>query len=100
MSHFPSSHRLIHRAIQQVIHRLTKHNPFTSGFSNADAEDAGTFMRAKERRMQGLEDNPPDAKCSFCNRPREEAGPMVEGPGGLFMCAQCIGLASGIVDEM
>lgn len=43
------------------------------------------------------DDNPPHAVCSFCGKPRAEAGPMVEGPNDVYMCEHCVDLAVGIV---
>ncbi len=34
-------------------------------------------------------DNPPHAQCSFCGRRRNVTGPMVEGPGDVYICRQC-----------
>jgi hypothetical protein len=40
----------------------------------------------------------PDVECwcSFCCRPKAEVGPMVAGPAGAFICAECIGAAAAI----
>jgi hypothetical protein len=34
---------------------------------------------------------PPDAWCSFCCRPSDEVAPLVAGPAGAFVCADCAG---------
>ncbi|MFN7134008.1 MAG: ClpX C4-type zinc finger protein, partial [Myxococcales bacterium] len=31
-----------------------------------------------------------DCWCSFCCRPKAEAGPMIAGPAGAFICRGCI----------
>ncbi len=28
--------------------------------------------------------------CSFCNRTSDDAGPIVEGPNGVYICANCV----------
>jgi ATP-dependent Clp protease ATP-binding subunit ClpX len=38
-------------------------------------------------------------QCSFCNRPHEEAGPFVEGPNGVFICANCVELCHNIIRQ-
>jgi hypothetical protein len=40
-----------------------------------------------------------DCWCSFCCRPRSEAGPMVAGPAGAFICARCVGAAAGLAGD-
>src|SRR5881396_2899416 len=34
--------------------------------------------------------------CSFCGKSSREVGPMVEGPGDLYMCGPCVSLAATI----
>ncbi len=38
-------------------------------------------------------------QCSFCNRSHEEAGPFVEGPNGVFICANCVELCHNIIRQ-
>jgi ATP-dependent Clp protease ATP-binding subunit ClpX len=45
-------------------------------------------------------DNPPDARCSFCGRPRHDTGPMIEGPNNVYICVHCVRAANKIADEM
>jgi hypothetical protein len=35
--------------------------------------------------------------CSFCGKRSAEVGPMVEGPGDIYMCANCVELAAIII---
>ncbi len=37
--------------------------------------------------------------CSFCHRNGEEVGPIVEGPDGVFICANCVELCHNIVRQ-
>ena len=38
-----------------------------------------------------------DCWCSFCCRPKVEAGPMAAGPAGAFICGRCIGASADLV---
>ena len=43
--------------------------------------------------------------CSFCGRGQGEAGPLVEGqgpqgPGGAFICSECVELARSIFEQI
>jgi ATP-dependent Clp protease ATP-binding subunit ClpX len=38
-------------------------------------------------------------QCSFCNRSHDEAGPFVEGPNGVFICANCVELCHNIIRQ-
>lgn len=33
---------------------------------------------------------PKDLHCSFCGRPREEVGRLVQGPAGVYICDDCV----------
>ncbi|KKK89406.1 hypothetical protein LCGC14_2733420, partial [marine sediment metagenome] len=37
--------------------------------------------------------------CSFCGRGGREAGPIVEGPEGVYICANCVDLCGTIVKQ-
>ena len=38
--------------------------------------------------------------CSFCGRLSVVAGAMVEGPGDVYICSDCVEIAYGIVIQM
>ena len=38
-------------------------------------------------------------QCSFCNRTHEEAQPFVEGPNGVYICANCVELCHNIIRQ-
>jgi len=38
-----------------------------------------------------------EAVCSFCHRSGDEVGPMVEGPDGIFICANCVDLCQSVI---
>ncbi|MCD6303892.1 MAG: ATP-dependent Clp protease ATP-binding subunit ClpX [Planctomycetes bacterium] len=37
--------------------------------------------------------------CSFCHRSSDEVGPIVEGPDGVYICANCVELCYNIVRQ-
>ena len=37
--------------------------------------------------------------CSFCNRNSDEAGPIVEGPNGVYICGNCVELCHNIIRQ-
>lgn len=37
--------------------------------------------------------------CSFCGRSHRDVGPMVEGPEGVFICANCVELCHSIITQ-
>lgn len=39
------------------------------------------------------------AFCSFCRKSHRVVGPLVEGPGGVYICAECIDLCRSILDQ-
>jgi ATP-dependent Clp protease ATP-binding subunit ClpX len=39
------------------------------------------------------------AICSFCGKSAREAGPLVEGRGGVFICGECVRLCDTIIRE-
>jgi ATP-dependent Clp protease ATP-binding subunit ClpX len=41
----------------------------------------------------------PTASCSFCGKSFRDVGPLVEGRGGVYICADCIHLCSSIVQH-
>jgi len=39
------------------------------------------------------------ATCSFCGRPYRDAGPLVEGPNDVHICASCVDLCHNIITQ-
>ena len=37
--------------------------------------------------------------CSFCQRSSDDVGPIVEGPNGVFICANCVELCHNIIRQ-
>src|SRR5580765_1909408 len=40
-----------------------------------------------------------NAYCSFCRKSYRDVGPLVEGPGDVYICADCIELCQSIIDQ-
>ncbi len=40
-----------------------------------------------------------NAYCSFCRKSYEDVGPLVEGPGDVYICAECIELCQSIIAQ-
>jgi len=40
-----------------------------------------------------------NAYCSFCRRSHRDVGPLVEGPGDVYICGECIELCQSIIDQ-
>jgi ATP-dependent Clp protease ATP-binding subunit ClpX len=37
--------------------------------------------------------------CSFCRKSYRDVGPLVEGPGEVYICGECIELCQSIIDQ-
>src|SRR6266508_4322060 len=40
-----------------------------------------------------------NANCSFCRKSYREVGPLVEGPGEVYICSECIELSAAIMEQ-
>ena len=40
-----------------------------------------------------------NANCSFCGKSYRDVGPLVEGPGDVYICGECIELCQSILDQ-
>ena len=40
-----------------------------------------------------------NAYCSFCRKSHRDVGPLVEGPGDVYICSECIELCQSIIDQ-
>jgi ATP-dependent Clp protease ATP-binding subunit ClpX len=40
-----------------------------------------------------------NAFCSFCRKSYRDVGPLVEGPGDIYICGECIDLCQSILDQ-
>lgn len=51
------------------------------------------------RRPTGTSGRNRNAYCSFCRRSHRDVGPLVEGPGDVYICGECIELCQSIIDQ-
>lgn len=40
-----------------------------------------------------------NAACSFCRKSYQDVGPLVEGPGSVYICGECVELCQTIFDQ-
>ena len=38
-------------------------------------------------------------RCSFCNKTQDQVRKLIAGPNGTYICDQCVGICSDILDE-
>src|ERR671931_578421 len=51
------------------------------------------------RKPMGSTGRNRNAYCSFCRKSYREVGPLVEGPGDVYICGECIELCQSIIDQ-
>src|SRR5436189_4029315 len=51
------------------------------------------------RRPTGNTGRNRNAFCSFCRKSYRDVGPLVEGPGDVYICGECIELCQSILDQ-
>src|SRR5258708_22961130 len=60
-------------------------------------KDSGTG--AGGRKPTGSTGRNRNAYCSFCRKSYREVGPLVEGPGDVYICGECIELCQSIIEQ-
>ncbi len=60
---------------------------------------SGKDIMASRRGGTGGGTNKKNAFCSFCRKSYRDVGPLVEGPGDVYICGECIGLCQSILDQ-
>ncbi|MGF1583069.1 MAG: ATP-dependent Clp protease ATP-binding subunit ClpX [Gemmataceae bacterium] len=60
-------------------------------------KDSGTGSGS--RKPTGSSGRNRNAYCSFCRRSYREVGPLVEGPGDVYICGECIELCQSIIEQ-
>jgi len=60
-------------------------------------KDSGTGPGG--RRPTGNSGRNRNAFCSFCRKSYRDVGPLVEGPGDVYICGECIELCQSIIDQ-
>ncbi len=61
----------------------------TSGSGNGGRKQAPTGSSGRNR----------NAFCSFCRKSYRDVGPLVEGPGDVYICGECVELCQSIIDQ-
>ncbi len=51
------------------------------------------------RKTPGTAGRNRNAYCSFCRRSHRDVGPLVEGPGDVYICGECIDLCQSIIEQ-
>jgi ATP-dependent Clp protease ATP-binding subunit ClpX len=51
------------------------------------------------RRPTGNTGRNRNAYCSFCRKSWRDVGPLVEGPGDVYICGECVELCQSIIDQ-
>jgi len=51
------------------------------------------------RKPMGSTGRNRNAYCSFCRKNYREVGPLVEGPGDVYICGECIELCQSIIEQ-
>src|SRR5215813_11950242 len=60
-------------------------------------KDSGTG--AGGRKPTGSTGRNRNAYCSFCRKSYRDVGPLVEGPGDVYICGECIELCQSILEQ-
>jgi ATP-dependent Clp protease ATP-binding subunit ClpX len=56
-------------------------------------------MTSKEFSSSRKGSGKKNANCSFCGKSYRDVGPLVEGPGDVYICGECIDLCQSILDQ-
>ncbi|MCA9080335.1 MAG: ATP-dependent Clp protease ATP-binding subunit ClpX [Planctomycetaceae bacterium] len=56
-------------------------------------------MSSKEFNPSRKGSSKKNANCSFCGKSYRDVGPLVEGPGDVYICSECIDLCQSILDQ-
>src|SRR5690349_25141563 len=51
------------------------------------------------RKPPGTAGRNRNAYCSFCRKSHRDVGPLVEGPGDVYICGECVELCQSIIDQ-
>jgi ATP-dependent Clp protease ATP-binding subunit ClpX len=60
---------------------------------------ASRDVEGSGRRPTGSTSRNRNAYCSFCRRSHRDVGPLVEGPGDVYICGECIELCGQILEQ-
>jgi ATP-dependent Clp protease ATP-binding subunit ClpX len=49
--------------------------------------------------MQRNDNHTPEMRCSFCGKSRDQVRKLIQGPGGVYICDECVGECSSIISD-
>src|SRR5262249_37655202 len=74
-----------------------------SGGLRAPMDDQGDRMPTRDSggtgRRAGRTSRIRTAFCSVCRKSYRDVGPLVEGPGDVYICGECVELCQSIIDQ-
>lgn len=59
---------------------------------------ADNTMQERKKNM-AVKGNEPRVRCSFCGKTDEQVRKMIAGPDGAYICDECVGICSEIIEE-
>src|SRR5947209_9486360 len=69
-----------------------------AGVSRGHCAAHPSAQRTVSTRVQQMT-SPCNADCSFCSKSYRDVGPLVEGPGDVYICGECVELCQAIIDQ-
>jgi ATP-dependent Clp protease ATP-binding subunit ClpX len=66
--------------------------------ANKDGSNGGSGGK-RSAPPSGASTRNRNAYCSFCRKSYRDVGPLVEGPGDVYICGECIELCQSIIDQ-
>jgi hypothetical protein len=73
---------------------MSEKNAAAPGNETADSK----AKQAKHKNELGMAESDP-FHCSFCLKSQHEVKKLIAGPGGIFICDECVALCDAIVAE-
>ena len=61
--------------------------------------NSGTGNSGRKTPTGGTTGRNRNAFCSFCRKSYRDVGPLVEGPGDVYICGECVELCQSIIDQ-
>ena len=61
--------------------------------------NSGTGNGGRKTPTGGSTGRNRNAFCSFCRKSYRDVGPLVEGPGDVYICGECVELCQSIIDQ-
>lgn len=97
--------KISERALRAFVRELTTDHAQQQylgggGPVTAVEERGGTEPATGERGAgKGRDARRPSFKCSFCGKPQETVRRLIAGPGGVYICSECVALCNEIISK-